>query len=193
MVGFSAFVSVGSMLDVGWGDLIQYLGDDPAHAQHRDLYGIGRRRARFLVGRPGSRALETDHRDQDRAHGGCGEGRGLAHGALTAGRSSRCGFSPMRGAARQHHRRTFLSVRGPGQAAASKRSSSGDRDERRRTRGSRHRCTCSRRGLSGRAFSGDHGRARTDACRLTGAISNPIDIIGDADAERYSKAVELSR
>ncbi len=29
LVGFSAFVSVGSMLDVGWGDLIYYLGDDP--------------------------------------------------------------------------------------------------------------------------------------------------------------------
>jgi len=29
LVGFSAFVSIGSMLDVGWGDLIQYLGDDP--------------------------------------------------------------------------------------------------------------------------------------------------------------------
>ena len=28
-VGFSAFVSVGSMADVGWGDLIYYLGDDP--------------------------------------------------------------------------------------------------------------------------------------------------------------------
>ena len=28
-VGFSAFVSVGSMLDVGWGDLIYYFGDDP--------------------------------------------------------------------------------------------------------------------------------------------------------------------
>jgi acetyltransferase len=28
MVGFSAFVSVGSMLDVGWGDLIDYLGND---------------------------------------------------------------------------------------------------------------------------------------------------------------------
>ena len=27
-VGFSAFVSVGSMLDVGWGDLIDYLGSD---------------------------------------------------------------------------------------------------------------------------------------------------------------------
>jgi acetyltransferase len=29
MVGFSAFVSIGSMLDVGWGDLISYFGDDP--------------------------------------------------------------------------------------------------------------------------------------------------------------------
>ncbi|MEA5392600.1 bifunctional acetate--CoA ligase family protein/GNAT family N-acetyltransferase [Cyanobium gracile UHCC 0139] len=28
-VGFSAFVSMGSMLDVDWGDLITYLGDDP--------------------------------------------------------------------------------------------------------------------------------------------------------------------
>jgi acetyltransferase len=28
-VGFSAFISIGSMLDVCWGDLIDYLGDDP--------------------------------------------------------------------------------------------------------------------------------------------------------------------
>jgi acetyltransferase len=28
-VGFSAIVSVGSMVDVGWGDLIDYFGDDP--------------------------------------------------------------------------------------------------------------------------------------------------------------------
>ncbi len=28
-VGFSRFVSLGSMLDVGWGDMIDYLGDDP--------------------------------------------------------------------------------------------------------------------------------------------------------------------
>jgi acetyltransferase len=28
-VGFSAFVSIGSMLDVSWGDIIAYLGDDP--------------------------------------------------------------------------------------------------------------------------------------------------------------------
>ncbi|HLK33009.1 MAG TPA: bifunctional acetate--CoA ligase family protein/GNAT family N-acetyltransferase [Terriglobales bacterium] len=29
MVGYSAFVSIGSMLDVDWGDLIDYLGNDP--------------------------------------------------------------------------------------------------------------------------------------------------------------------
>ncbi len=29
MVGFSCVISVGSMIDVGWGDLIDYLGDDP--------------------------------------------------------------------------------------------------------------------------------------------------------------------
>ncbi|TAM91238.1 GNAT family N-acetyltransferase [bacterium] len=28
-VGFSKFVSIGTMLDVGWGDIISYLGDDP--------------------------------------------------------------------------------------------------------------------------------------------------------------------
>jgi acetyltransferase len=28
-VGFSAFISLGAMLDVGWGDLIDYLGNDP--------------------------------------------------------------------------------------------------------------------------------------------------------------------
>ncbi|MEX0652725.1 MAG: bifunctional acetate--CoA ligase family protein/GNAT family N-acetyltransferase [Phycisphaeraceae bacterium] len=36
-VGFSAFASIGSMLDVGWGDLIDHLGDDP-HTRSILLY-----------------------------------------------------------------------------------------------------------------------------------------------------------
>jgi acetyltransferase len=36
-VGFSAFLSIGTMLDVGWGDLIDYLGDDP-HTQSIIIY-----------------------------------------------------------------------------------------------------------------------------------------------------------
>ena len=45
-VGFSAFVSLGSMLDVGWGDLIDYLGDDP-HTKSIVIYmeSIGDARA----------------------------------------------------------------------------------------------------------------------------------------------------
>lgn len=36
-VGFSAFISIGSMLNVSWGDLIYYLGDDP-HTQSIAIY-----------------------------------------------------------------------------------------------------------------------------------------------------------
>jgi acetyltransferase len=36
-VGFSTFMSLGSMVDVGWGDLITYLGDDP-HTKSIVLY-----------------------------------------------------------------------------------------------------------------------------------------------------------
>lgn len=36
-IGFSAFVSVGSMIDVGWGELIDYLGNDP-HTHSLLLY-----------------------------------------------------------------------------------------------------------------------------------------------------------
>jgi len=36
-VGFSAFISIGSMLDVHWGDLIYYLGNDP-HTQSIVIY-----------------------------------------------------------------------------------------------------------------------------------------------------------
>jgi acetyltransferase len=45
-VGFSAFVSLGSMVDVGWGDLIDYLCDDPAtHSIVLYMESIGNARA----------------------------------------------------------------------------------------------------------------------------------------------------
>ncbi|GMH40709.1 hypothetical protein BSKO_08613 [Bryopsis sp. KO-2023] len=45
-VGFSAFVSVGSMLDVNWGDLIYFLGDDPrTHSIVIYMESIGNARA----------------------------------------------------------------------------------------------------------------------------------------------------
>lgn len=47
-VGFSAFMSIGSMLDVGWGDLIYYLGDDP-HTQSIVIYMESIRDARSFL------------------------------------------------------------------------------------------------------------------------------------------------
>lgn len=52
-VGFSAFVSIGSMLDVGWGDLIEYFGDDP-HTKSIVLYmeSMGDARSFLSAARP---------------------------------------------------------------------------------------------------------------------------------------------
>lgn len=52
-VGFSSFVSIGSMLDVGWGDLIQYFGDDP-HTHSIVLYmeSMGDARSFLSAARP---------------------------------------------------------------------------------------------------------------------------------------------
>src|SRR5580700_7884457 len=56
-VGFSAFVSTGSMLDVGWGDLIYYFGDDP-HTRSILLYmeSIGDPRSFLSAAREVARA-----------------------------------------------------------------------------------------------------------------------------------------
>lgn len=52
-VGFSAFVSIGSMLDVGWGDQIEYFGDDP-HTHSIVLYmeSMGDARSFLSAARP---------------------------------------------------------------------------------------------------------------------------------------------
>ena len=45
-VGFSAFVSIGSMIDVNWGDLIDYLGNDPrTHSIVIYMESVGNARA----------------------------------------------------------------------------------------------------------------------------------------------------
>ncbi len=118
-VGFSAFVSIGSMLDVGWGDLIDYLGDDP-HTQSIVIYmEIDRRRALVPLGGARSGADQADHRDQGGAHGSGGQGGGLAHRlADRQRRSARGGVPAQRRAARQQHRRPVLHGRSAGEAAA---------------------------------------------------------------------------
>jgi acetyltransferase len=63
-IGFSAFASLGSMLDIGWGDLIDYSGQRSQNRKHRDLHGIRRRRPGVHVGGPRSVSDQTHHRHQ---------------------------------------------------------------------------------------------------------------------------------
>ena len=79
MVGFSTFVSVGSMLDVGWGDLIDYLGNDRPHPEHCHVHGVSRRRALLSFSRARSLAQQADYRNQGRTHRGRRPGSRLAY------------------------------------------------------------------------------------------------------------------
>ena len=66
-VGFSAFVSVGSMCDVDFGDLIDYFGADP-HTSSIILYMEAlHRRAQVHERRAPLRQDQADHRREDRA------------------------------------------------------------------------------------------------------------------------------
>jgi acetyltransferase len=77
-VGFSAIISTGSMLDVGWGDLIYHFGDDP-NTTAFSLYGVGRRRQIVPLRRPRSGVAEAYHRYQGGSLRSCVQGCGLAH------------------------------------------------------------------------------------------------------------------
>ena len=61
-VGFSAIVSTGSMLDVGWGDLLSFFGEDRKNAKYPSLHGIHWRRPRLPLCRARSFIQQTDHR-----------------------------------------------------------------------------------------------------------------------------------
>ena len=79
MVGFSAFASIGSMLDVGWGDLIDYLGDDP-NTKSIVIYMETIGDARSFLSAAREVALEqTDHRHQARPQQGSRAGGGLPY------------------------------------------------------------------------------------------------------------------
>ena len=63
-VGFSAFVSLGSMLDVGLGRSDRLSRRRSAHQEHRHLHGIDWRCARVSFCRARGCADQADHRDQ---------------------------------------------------------------------------------------------------------------------------------
>ena len=181
------------MVDVNWGDLIQYLGRDTrTRAILIYMESIGDAGS-FLSAAREVALVEADHRHQSRAHGAGRQSRGLAHRRPDRQRRrSGCGVPPRGRAPRRTHLRPVLHGRSAGQAAASQRQPADHRHERRRpSRAGHRRIDRLRRGTCRSRTRNDRGAER-DSCRAPGATAIPIDILGDAGPDRYAKSLEIA-
>lgn len=191
-VGFSAIVSTGSMLDVGWGDLIYYFGDDP-HTKSILLYMESVGDARSFLAAARQIALSKPIIVIKAGRSEAASRAAASHtGALTGSDDvleaafRRCGVLRVQNIADLFYMAEVLS-------------------KQPRPRGPR---------LTVVTNAGGPGVLATDALIATGgelsALSdeslselngilspywshaNPIDVLADADAERYAKAVDIA-
>jgi acetyltransferase len=188
-VGFSAFVSIGSMVDVGWGDLIDYLGSDPQTTSiviYMETVGDARSflsAAREVALSKPIIILKAGHTQAAAAHTGTLTGSSYEvfeaacrrSGVLLVNRLdelfSMAGVLAKQPRPQGPHLTILTNTRAPGVLAADAL-------------------------LSG-------GGALTDLAPQTLAAlnqllpahwshSNPVDILGNADPERYAQALEIA-
>jgi acetyltransferase len=191
-VGFSAFVSIGSMLDVGWGDLIYYLADDP-HTNNIVIYmeTIGDARAFMSAAREVALTKPIIVIKPGRTEGAA---RAAAShtGSLTGSDEvleaafRRCGvlrvntigevFSVAEVLAKQPRPKgpclTILTnAGGPGVLAADNLISSGGQLTE---------------------LSAETMKALNESLPPQWSHNNPVDILGDASPERYAQSLEIT-
>ena len=191
-VGFSAFVSVGSMLDVGWGDLITHFGDDP-HTKSIVCYmeSVGDARS-FLsaarevaltkpiivlkVGHTEAAAkAATSHTGSLTGSDGVLDAAFRRAGVLRVNTVSEL-FNMAELLAKQPrphgpHLAIVTNAGGPGALATDSLVASGGQ-------------------LA--VWSAGTIEALNQLLPLHWSHGNPIDVLGDADATRYAKAIELA-
>lgn len=192
MVGFSAFVSIGSMLDIGWSDLIYHLGDDPGtHSIVIYMESIGDARSFLSAAR--EVALTKPIIVIKAGRTAAAAKAAASHTGSLAGSDEvldaafrRCGVLRVDRISDLFHMADVF-------------------DKQPRPRGPR---------LTIVTNAGGPGVLATDALIAEGGVladlapetiqalnqvlpphwshQNPIDIIGDADPERYARAVEIA-
>lgn len=191
-VGFSAFISIGSMLDVGWADLIHYLGDDP-NTQSIVIYmeSIGDARAFLSAAREVARrkpiiVIKAGRTAQAAAAAASHTGSMTGSDDVFAAALRRIGVLRVERISDVFYISEVLA-------------------KQPRAKGNR---------LSIVTNAGGPGVLATDALILDGGAltdisaetmqtlngflpaawshNNPIDILGDADPERYAKALEIA-
>ena len=190
-VGFSAIVSTGSMLDVGWGDLIYHFGDDP-HTKSILLYmeSVGGARSFLSAAREiglGKPIIVIKAGRSEAASRAAASHTGALTGSddVLEAAFRRCGVLRVQNIADLFYMAEVLS-------------------KQPRPRGPR---------LSIVTNAGGPGVLATDALMATGgeltilspetihqldsflsahwSHNNPVDVLADADAERFTKAVDI--
>ncbi|MGA9937279.1 MAG: bifunctional acetate--CoA ligase family protein/GNAT family N-acetyltransferase [Candidatus Acidiferrales bacterium] len=191
-VGFSAFVSTGSMLDVGWGDLIDYFGYDP-NTQSILIYmeSIGDARSFLSAAREVAMAKPIIVIKAGRTEA-ASKAASSHTGALTGSDEvfdaalRRCGVLRVQSIADVFHMAEVLS-------------------KQPRPAGPRLMILTNAGGpgvLATDALIGNGGELAQLSSESREAFDkllpphwshgNPIDILGDADPERYAKALEIA-
>jgi len=190
-VGFSAFVSTGSMLDVGWGDLIYYFGDDPG-TRSILIYmeSIGDPRSFLSAAREVARAKPIIVIKAGRTEAAA-KAAASHTGALTGSDEvldaafRRCGVLRVDRIAELFEMADVLSKqprpRGPRLAIVTNAGGPG---------------VLATDALLG--SGGELAKLSPETLKELDALlpphwshANPVDILGDADAERYRKALEI--
>src|SRR5579875_2071015 len=190
-VGFSAFVSIGSMLDVGWGDLIDYLGDDP-HTRSIILYMESIGDPRTFISAARQVALSKPIIVIKAGRTKAAAKAAASHTGALAGRDEvldaafrRCGVLRVSTIAELFYMAEVLGKqprpKGPRLAIITNAGGPGV--------------------LATDSLISEGGELAALSKETTDALNqllpshwshnNPVDVLGDASAERYSKAVEI--
>jgi acetyltransferase len=191
-VGFSGIVSTGSMLDVGWGDLIDYFGDDP-HTKSILIYMESVGHARSFLSAARAATLNKPIIVIKAGRSDAAARAAASHtGALTGSDEVLDAAFRRSGVLRVHsiadlfymaealskqprpkgpHLTILTNAGGPGVLATDALlANNGELTK----------------------LSPETLRALDEFLPLHWSHSNPIDILGDGDADRYAKAVEIA-
>jgi acetyltransferase len=191
-VGFSAFISIGSMLDVGWGDLIDYLGSDPkTHSIVMYMETIGDARSFLSAAREVALSKPIIVIKAGRSEAAA-KAAASHTGSLTGSDEvleaafRRCGVLRVNTIAEVFYMAEVLA-------------------KQPRPKGPRLTVVTNAGGpgvLAADALLGNGGELAALSKETTDALNrilpaawshnNPIDVLGDAGADRYAKALEIA-
>lgn len=190
-VGFSAIVSTGSMLDIGWGDLIYHFGDDP-HTKSILIYmeSIGDARSFLSAAREIALAkpiivIKTGRSEAASRAAASHTGALTGSDEVLEAAFRRCGVLRVQNIADLFYMAEVLSKqprpRGPHLSIVTNAGGPGvlATDALMATGGE----------LS--VLSPDTIHALDDFLSPNWSRSNPVDVLADSDAERYVKAVDI--